>query len=394
MPVLAPDLVDRLFRSVVLPEPGISRVRSGNGFLYRDHTKTPIEDVETLERIRALAIPPAWRNVWICYDPRGHLQATGRDAKRRTQYRYHPEWRRLRDAAKFDEMLEFARALPTLREQVRSDLRRRTLGWEQVLAAAVRLLDLGAFRSGSEEYTAKNDSYGLATLKRRHVHLGPGARLVFDYLAKSKQQRSITVTDRAVHSLVKQIFAHDPDGERFLSFARSFPDGVYFFDVRAEDVNDYLRRAVGSSFSAKDFRTWNATVLAASSLAAQGEPPDAERARARAISVAVKETARHLGNTAAVCRSSYIDPRIFEHYHAGRTISESLALERPCSQTLLEIHRGFLEEAVLELLDGGSLLEALMARVQQLARSNGHGGAARNGRSALEPVAALSGERY
>jgi DNA topoisomerase IB len=285
--------------------PGLARRRRGRGFEYLGANGARVDDAETLDRIRALAIPPAWTDVWICADPLGHLQAVGTDAAGRRQYRYHERWRQRRDQQKFDEMVEFARALPRLRAAAKHDLRER--GTARELACAVRLLDRGFSRVGGEEYAETNGSYGLATLEKRHVKLVNGSTLVFDYLAKGGKQRVQSVVDADVYGVVASLKRRR--GERL-------------FSIRSDDINAYIKEHAGD-FSAKDFRTWHATVLAAVALAV-AEHARTPTARKRAMSRAVEEVAHYLGNTPAVCRSSYIDPRIFDRYRAGSTVADAL----------------------------------------------------------------------
>jgi DNA topoisomerase-1 len=325
--------------------PGITRRRRGRGFEYLDEDGR-IEDPEELARIRALGIPPAWEDVWICAFPNGHLQATGSDAAGRRQYLYHPQWRLRRDAAKFDDMARFARALPQLREQIADDIRGDGFTRARVLACAVRLLDRGFFRIGSEEYAAGNGSYGLATMQRCHVTLGPDGEMVFDYPAKSGRRRIQAVVDADAAAVVAGL-KRRRTGEELLAFKA----GRRWRDVRSEDINAYIKEAVGDEFSAKDFRTWNATVLAAVALAVSGPVAGSVTGRKRAISRAVNEVAHYLGNTPAVCRASYIDPRVFDAYRAGLVIGRPLLEAAEGDRGELPIHHRALEEAVLDLID-------------------------------------------
>jgi len=317
----------------------------GRGFEYVDgRTGERIEDGETLERIAALAVPPAWTDVWICADPFGHLQAVGTDDAGRRQYRYHDRWLERRAQQKFDQMLRFARVLPEVRLLTEHHLRKRGLKRERVLAGAVRLLDLGFFRIGSEEYAEDNGTFGLATMRRRHVRLEPNSLLVFDYTAKGRKRHVQAVADRSVHRLVRELKERDGAGEELLAYR----DGEGWRDVRSTEINDYLKELAGEEFTAKDFRTWNGTVLAAVALAL-AEPPSSERARKRAISQAVAEVAGFLGNTPAVARSAYIDPRLIDHFREGVTIASALDGALPDSLEGVDV-RGPIEEAVLDLL--------------------------------------------
>jgi DNA topoisomerase-1 len=306
-------------RMVSVDSPGIARARAGRGFSYTHADGTIVEDEETLRRIRALAIPPAWTDVWISRDPLGHLQAAGTDVAGRRQYRYHDHWRERRDAEKFDRMLEFAHRLPEVRERVSADLQRRDLPREKALATAVRLLDLGSFRVGSESYARKNGSYGVATILRTHVRVS-GDSLVFDYRAKSGKRRRLTLVDpelRPVVTRLKRRRHHHPE-------LLAYRNGAGWRDVRSLDVNAYVKEVAGNGFSAKDFRTWHGTVLAAVSLALGGPVPAGVTARRRAITGAVKDVAEFLGNTPAVARASYVDPRLFDRFDEGRTVAEAL----------------------------------------------------------------------
>jgi DNA topoisomerase IB len=324
--------------------PGIARRGRGRGFEYLDQTGRRIEDPEVVARIRALGIPPAWRNVWICADPRGHLQATGIDDAGRKQYLYHPEWRVRRDAQKFEDMVRFARALPALRARVTADLAGAELTRTRVLACALRLLDRGFFRIGSEEYSEDNGSIGLATMRKDHVTIDGDRTMVFDYPAKSGQRRVQAVVDAQASAVVAAL-KRRRGGSRNLLAHR---DGRRWRDVRSEDVNAYLKEATGGDFSAKDFRTWNATVLAAVALAVAGEVAASKSGRKRAIARAVNEVARYLGNTPAVCRGSYIDPRVFDAYRGGLIIRPVL---EEAADGDLPIHHRAVEEAVLDLID-------------------------------------------
>lgn len=324
--------------------PGIVRRRRGRGFSYLDEDGRPLADASVLARIRELAIPPAWHDVWICPYPNGHLQATGVDAAGRKQYRYHDEWRARRDQEKFDSMLEFAAALPRLRRRVRRDLRAPGLPRTRVLACAARLLDLGFFRIGGEDYAEQNDSYGLATMRRRHVHIEHD-RVVFDYEGKGGQRRVQAIADPDVREVVAALKRRRGGGHELLAWR----DGRRWVDVRSDDVNEYVKSAAGREHSAKDFRTWNATVLAAIALASEGRA-ETRTARRRAVTAAVKSVAAYLGNTPAVCRASYIDPRVIDRYQSGWTIAP--LLERLGDEPDLgdERVRRRIEEAVLDLI--------------------------------------------
>ncbi len=320
---------------------GIHRVRRGRGFSYEDAGGRRIEDSETLDRIRELAIPPAWRDVWICTDPFGHIQATGYDEAGRKQYRYHDRWDLRRAARKYEEMRAFARALPGLRRAVKRDIKSDGMPRERALATAVRLLDLGFFRIGGERYAEENESFGLATLRREHVTARDG-ELVFDFPAKSNQRRVQSIEDPAAIAAIETMRRRRGGPEDLLAFK---DDRGRWRDVRSTDVNDYIQEYAGEGFSAKDFRTWAGTVLAAAALA--GEPKPASKAAGkRTINAAVKEVSEALGNTPAVCRRSYIDPRVFDRYRDGETID----LGASANGRLSERRRNQIEKQVLELI--------------------------------------------
>jgi DNA topoisomerase IB len=291
-------------------------VRRGRGFSYVD-TDHKAVDKTTRERIDQLAIPPAWEEVWICPKPNGHLQATGVDAAGRKQYLYHEDWRVRQDAAKFDEMLGFAAELPALRKVVLRDLRRRKVDRERVLACALRMMDLGFFRVGGETYAEQNESYGLATIKRSHVEI-QGDLAVFDYPAKSGQRRLQSIADPGVLRVIREMKKRRGGGDELLAFKN---DRGRWDDVKSTDINARLKELTGEDFSAKDFRTWNGTVLAAVSVAGKRGLAKTPASRTRAVRGAVKEVAYFLGNTPAVARSSYIDPRVFDRFDSGWTIA-------------------------------------------------------------------------
>jgi DNA topoisomerase-1 len=327
--------------------PGITRRRRGKGFEYRDDEGRRITDPEDLVRIRELGIPPAWEDVWICPNPRGHLQATGTDAAGRKQYLYHDAWRTRRDAEKFEDMVRFAHALPALREHVEADLEGDELTRRRVLACAVRLLDRGFFRIGSEQYTVQNDSYGLATMRKEHVTIADGGEMIFDYPAKSGVQRVQAVVDPQSLDIVKALRRRRGGGDELLAYR----ERRRWRDIRSDDINAYLKDATGDDFSAKDFRTWNATVLAAVALSVAGEAAGSKTGRKRAMTRAIKEVAHYLGNTPAVCRASYIDPRVFDAYQAGLVIGRPLHEAADVEEGELPIHQRAIEEAVLDLIN-------------------------------------------
>ncbi|HEX5366156.1 MAG TPA: hypothetical protein VFW63_05775 [Acidimicrobiales bacterium] len=301
--------------------PGYRRKGAGRGFTYVDCEGDRVTDPEVLERVRALAIPPAWRDVWICTDPDGHIQATGVDAAGRRQYRYHDQWRAERDEAKHDRMLELAEALPRLRRRVARDLASEGMGRDRVLACAVRLLELGLFRVGGEAYADGNGTYGLATLRKGHVR-AHGGELRFDYPAKGGQRRVVAIADERVAEVVRALKRRRGGGPELLAYK----DGRgRWVDVRSADVNAYLQEALGEGFSAKDFRTWTATVLAAVGLAAEGDPEAGDRQRHAAVVGVVRDVAHQLGNTPTVARGSYVDPRVIERFEEdGETVGAAI----------------------------------------------------------------------
>jgi DNA topoisomerase I len=290
--------------------PGIRRRRAGGAFAYTGPDGRPVRDAETLDRIRRLAVPPAWSDVWICPRPSGHIQATGRDARGRKQYRYHAEWRRVRDEAKFERLAAFGRALPAIRARVAADLGRHALDRERVVAAVVRLLDMTLIRVGNEEYARQNASFGLTTLRDRHVRVR-GTRLLFQFRGKSGRQVSVEASDRRLALLVRRL--QDLPGQVLFQYR---DDGRELRVVESDDVNEYLTRVAGQACSARDFRTWGATVLMYRALAEAG-PPGSEREARRAVNERIALVAGQLGNTPAVLRQSYLHPAVVEAYAAG-----------------------------------------------------------------------------
>jgi DNA topoisomerase IB len=295
--------------------PGITRERTSGGFRYRDPSGAEVTSPDALQRIRALRIPPAWTEVWISPDSLGHIQATGVDSKGRTQYRYHQVWREQRDAQKFAHMLRFADALPALRAATVADLGRRHLGRDRVTATAVRLIDLGLFRIGGEKYAELDHHYGATTLQKHDVTVTRDG-VAFDYIAKEGKRRTITVTDGAVRSVVRALVSSDNTSDSLFSFQ----DGDAWRPLRSHDVSSYIAARAGGHFTAKEFRTWNATVLMALFLA-NADPAPSGRNRKTAITAAVRGVAEWLGDTPAVARSSYIDPRVIIRYEADGQLS-------------------------------------------------------------------------
>jgi DNA topoisomerase IB len=326
--------------------PGITRRRRGRGFEYTDARGDKVTDPEVLLRIDQLAIPPAWRDVWICPSAHGHLQAVGTDAAGRKQYLYHERWRARRDHEKFDHMLAFARALPALRAGCAERLAEPTPSRARVLACAVRLLERGFFRIGTEGYAEQNQTYGLATMQKRHVTL-VGNAIRFDYVAKSGKRRVQSIVDDDVFAVVASLKRRRGGGPELLAYKA----GSLWVDVKSSDINDFIKEVTGGDFTAKDFRTWNASVFAAVALAVSGEAAKSNTARKRAISRAIQEVAHYLGNTPAVCRASYIDPRVFDRYLSGWTIAGSLEDLGDVSEFGQPSTQGAIESAVIDLIE-------------------------------------------
>ena len=299
--------------------PGIRRKRAGRAFAYRDAKGEKVTDPATLDRIRKLAIPPAWQDVWICASRNGHLQATGIDARGRKQYRYHANWRAVRDETKYGRMMAFGRALPAIREQVARDLRREGLPREKMLAAVVRLLETTLIRVGNREYARENDSFGLTTLRNRHVKV-EGGTISFEFRAKSGKMRRLDLKDRTLARIVKR--ARDLPGYELFQYVDK--DGERR-GINSDDVNQYLKEASGADFTAKDFRTWAGTVLAALALR-EFEAFDSEAAAKRNITQAIEQVSARLGNTVAICRKCYVHPALFDAYLDG-TLAASLKQE-------------------------------------------------------------------
>jgi DNA topoisomerase-1 len=290
--------------------PGIRRLGKPNHFQYLDPRGRPIRNRAEIARIRALAIPPAWSHVWICPEALGHLQATGRDARGRKQYRYHPQWRQVRDEVKYGRLIAFARALPRIRRQTSADLNRRGLPRDRVLAVVVELLDKTLIRIGNEEYARANRSYGLTTMRDEHAKVA-GAQVNFEFRGKSGIQHTVGLHDARLARIIKA--CRDLPGYELFQYV---DDAGNRQTVGSADVNAYLRAATGEDFTAKDFRTWAGTVMAATALVGAGRPKSANDAR-RKIAHAVEQVANRLGNTKAVCRRCYIHPAVLESYMDG-----------------------------------------------------------------------------
>ncbi len=315
---------DAGLRYVSDERPGISRQPRGSKFAYRLPGGTSIRDPETLRRIRSLAIPPAWQGVWICPQENGHIQATGRDARRRKQYRYHARWREVRDEAKYERVLAFGEALPRIRRRVAAALRSRGLSREKVLATIVRLLETTLIRVGNDEYAQNNGSFGLTTLRNRHAKVR-GAQITFEFKGKSGIRHRIDVRDPKVAQLVRRC-QHLPGQELF----GYLDDDGTVRDVTSDDVNRYLHEIAGDDFSAKDFRTWAGTVLAAIALREFGKFTSTRQAK-RNVLQAVEAVAKMLGNTPTICRRCYVHPSVLDGYLAGQTIA---ALRQSTAQRL------------------------------------------------------------
>ena len=348
----------RLRRSRI-DKPGITRRRRGKGFSYTDPKGRRVEDPETLSRIRALAVPPAWTDVWICPWPNGHIQALGTDAAGRRQYRYHDLWRLHRDRQKFERVLDFAAALPEIRAVVSDDLRQEGLGRARVLAAIVRLLDVGLFRVGGEEYAEEHETFGVTSLRKEHVRIHDGVML-FEYQAKGSRDRRIEIRDDDARAVVDALHRRRSGGVHLFAYK----EGQRWTKVHAPDANAYIKAAArGGEFSAKDFRTWSATVLAAAALAEHAEDAESgsRTARRRAVVSAIAEAAKYLGDTPAVARSSYIDPRVIEQFESGETIGDWLprlpqldelsSAGNGTATTRADRLRRTVEEAVIDLIN-------------------------------------------
>lgn len=307
----------RLRRSAV-GGPGLRRVRRGRGFGYLDQERAAVTDPATLKRIEDLVIPPAWKKVWICPHPNGHIQAVGTDVAGRRQYLYHSQWQQERGEEKFDRVLELSAALADWRNDITGDLRRRGLTRDRVLALGLRLLDLGYFRAGGDQYAEENNSFGIATLLREHITLRPDA-VEFDYPAKSGVRRTLVVEDPAVVRAVRSLQRARANGDRLLAYRNS----ADWTEVHAEDLNVRFKEMVGDDYTVKDLRTWHGTVLAAEAFV-DADPPVNDKVIKRVESAVMREVAEALGNTPAVARSAYVDPRVVGAYRDGLTIGAAV----------------------------------------------------------------------
>jgi DNA topoisomerase I len=318
-------------------EPGYTRRRRGRGFSYHDERGRAITDERVLRRLRGMAIPPAWKDVWICRSSRGHLQATGIDAAGRKQYLYHPAWREERDREKYERILDFAERLPAFRRTVDRHLARGVVDRDTALAAAVRIIDRTGVRVGSEEYAESAGTYGVATIRSRHLTID-GDTLVLDFKGKGGVEQHVELRDRKLARIVAEM-----DGLPGYEVLKYVDESGEVVDVRSEDVNAYIKEHLGEGYSSKDFRTWAATVAAAVALD-ELEPAASDTARRRAVAGVCRAVSEILGNTPAVCRASYIDPRVIDRYLEGTTLS-GLAERRTATASLSQQER-----AVLSLL--------------------------------------------
>lgn len=298
---------------VHVDRPGITRHRAGKGFFYRDPKGDRITDEKTLARIKSLAIPPAWENVWICPSANGHIQATGRDARNRKQYRYHPRWREVRDETKYEHMIAFGKALPSIRERVEADLRRKGMPKEKVLATIVRLLETTLIRVGNDRYAKENKSFGLTTMRDRHVDVS-GSTVHFEFKGKSGVKHEIELKDRRLAAIVKR--SQELPGQELFQYLDE--DGSRQ-TVSSDDVNAYLKEISGQDFTAKDFRTWAGTILAAEALTGF-EAFDSEASAKKNVVQAIESVAARLGNTTTICRKCYVHPAVIDAYLEGDTV--------------------------------------------------------------------------
>jgi DNA topoisomerase-1 len=329
-------------RTVSPKNPGWTRRRLGEEFVYLDNLGQRLADQDA-ERCKLLVIPPAWEEVWICPVPNGHIQAVGTDDAGRRQYLYHEEWRRKRDKSKHDRVLTVAARLPQARRKVSKHLRQEGMPYERALGAAFRLLDLGFFRIGGEAYAEANNTFGLATIRKEHVSI-EGKTVVFDFIAKSGKERYVALADDLVRAAVQELLKQNQAGDELLAYR----ERDEWRDVTSSDINVYIKEVVGGEVSAKDFRTWHGTVIAAVALARANDAARSATARKRAVSSAMKEVASYLGNTPAVARSSYVDPRVIDLFNDGATIAPTLAAK---DHNLADGYtHGKIERAVLNLL--------------------------------------------
>jgi DNA topoisomerase-1 len=348
-------------------EPGIRRVKSGKAFGYVGPSGRALRDPKTLRRIKSLAIPPAWRDVWICRDEHGHLQATGIDARGRKQYRYHPRWREARDEAKYERTIDFARKLPKIRRAVARHLRLKHLKREKVLAAVVRLLETTLIRVGNQEYASQNGSYGLTTMHNRHARVN-GSRICFDFPGKSGIRHEIDLADPRLAKIVRH--CQQLPGQELFQYVDD--DGAVR-DVTSSDVNEYLREITGEEYTAKDFRTWAGTALAAQALQ-EFEDFDSHAAARRNVTRAIERVAQRLGNTKAICRKCYVHPAIIDSY-----------LDRSLLSTFRQRTESTLRNSLSSLSpEEAAVLALLQQRMErETSGSNGQSPRSRRGSSKL-----------
>lgn len=342
-PAIEADSVDTAravgLRYVSDQVPGIRRYRAKDGFRYKDRHGQPIKDEAVLARVKSLAIPPAWEEVWICPYANGHLQATGRDARGRKQYRYHPKWREVRDEAKYERMIKFGKALPALRDKVALDLAKPGLPREKVLAAVIRMLDLTGVRIGNEEYARENRSFGLTTLLNRHVRV-TGAQIELRFRGKSKVFHALKVRDRRMANIIRRM--RDLPGQELFHYLN---DQDEVCSIESSDVNEYLRAITGENYTAKDFRTWTGTMLATLLLLDLAHYASKTEAK-KNVEEAVKIVAQRLGNTPRICKTCYIHPAVFETY-----LDEEKWRQWQVCQTQAGDRQNCEEEIVLDFLE-------------------------------------------
>ncbi len=337
-------------RYVTDRKPGIRRMKTGKGFRFVDPVGKPVRDGETLGRIKSLVIPPAWTDVWISTQANGHLQATGRDARGRKQSRYHPKWREVRDETKYERMAHFAEALPTLRDQVKHDLGLPGLPRKKVLATIVSLMEATLIRVGNEEYARENKSYGLTTMRHKHVEVH-GSEITFTFQGKSKVHHTISLQDRRLAKIIRR--CEEMPGYDLFQYVDH--DGE-LHHIDSADVNDYLREVTGQHFTAKDFRTWAGSVLAGALLQEFEPPANATQAKKNVVE-AIKAVAAKLGNTPSVCRKCYIHPAVLEAYLGGMTREEATAeIEEEIAEHESKLRKE--EQALVDLLAQRAMLEA------------------------------------
>ncbi|MDQ3732850.1 MAG: DNA topoisomerase IB [Actinomycetota bacterium] len=367
-------------RTVSPNSPGWTRRRAGKGFVYLDEDGNRLSTDAAL-RCKQLVIPPAWTEVWVCPVENGHIQAVGTDDAGRRQYIYHRRWRELRDKSKHDRVLKVAARLPEARRTVARHLALDGMPRERALAAAFRLLDLGFFRIGGESYAEQNGSYGLATIEKQHVRI-EGGSVVFEYKAKSGKERLIALADQPVRDAIEILRRRRGGGPELLAYQES----RRWRDVTSTDINGYVKEVVGDDVSAKDFRTWHGTVLAAVALAAENDKSASKAARKRAVAKAMREVAEYLGNTPTVARASYVDPRVVDLFEDGITISPALRVVRENISLGDGATHGRIEQAVLDLLETppAALLRAARRRSGRVRRRS----PASLAGARLEPVAA------